>query len=1133
MMNTRCRIELFGGLRVRQGDRTLTRFRTQKTASLLAYLAFHHDRKHPREVLAELIWPEHTPRSGRDSLNTALSSLRRQLEPPGVPAGTVLMTNRFSVQLNPAAVITDVAEFEAALQSEKQTTRQPEQTRHLLTAVELYRGELLPGFYDEWIELERTRLEEAYLNALDQLVKHLTQARDFNRALDYARRAVKADPLREESHVALMRLLADSGQPAAALEQFRELERLLREKLNAAPSASTRALAREAREQLAMNREQLALVGGGQSVVSRQQAESRKQKAKGKKQKAEKDSREGWEDGRVGERRLTLLHPHTPLSPHSHPPTGNLPLQFTRFFGREKEIEHLQKMLRTPSTRLVTLTGAGGSGKTRLAIEVGERLRDGFSGGVWFVPLVDIADPRLIPDAVRDALRLPRSPGVEPLEQVIDALSQQPALLILDNVEHLLGSGFWVLGSGEPDSPTTQNPEPKTQNLVLTLLERVPTLTLFVTSRQRLNVGGEREFPVSPLPIPSVECRVSSDEATPFPVTRHPLPVTPESLMQVPSVQLFVDRAQAGVPDFQVTKRNAPTIAALCERLEGIPLAIELVAAWAGTLTVGQMLSRLSRRFDLLVSRRKDLPERHRTLWATVEWSYRLLPAELRPFFTRLSIFRGGWTLEAADAVCCDEGLGIRDEDDRKDSSLISHPSSLDALRQLRERSLINAEDVSGAMRYRMLETLREFGAEQVTPNEQSTLSQRHARYFLSLAEDAEAHLMGAEQVAWLDRLEREHDNFRAALEWSLNNAMEVCLRLGGALWRFWYMRSHLSEGREWLRKALERTGKDEGLEMRDETISHPSSLISHPLTFALAKALEAAGILAFYQNDCAAARPLLTDSLALWRQLDDARGIAQSLHFLANVTNEQGDPVAARAFYEESQAHWRKLGNTLGVAYSLMMMAQAVAPLDGRAAAYPLLEESLALFRKADNKRGAAWALCTWAMQRTGDSRERTLCRSKRTLCRSLKDDPELRALIEESLILFREVGEKRGMTLNIAMLGSIALAQADPATARAFFQENLSLYRELGYQSNIAETLITLAEIAITQEQTQRAARLLGAAKSLCDAIGSSPSADHDRLASAARAALGDYAFHVAYAEGHALSQEQAIAYALSTSL
>ncbi len=615
-MDARLRIELFGGLRVQQGERVIIRFRTQKTASLLAYLAYHVERAHSREVLAELLWPQQTPKSGRLNLNTALHSLRKQLEPPGVPQGAVIISDRFSVQLNPVAVTVDVAEFEAALQSEKQTSSNPERTHHLLTAVELYRGELLPGFYDEWIEQERTRLEETYLHALNRLVNLLTQARDFDRALNYARRALNADPLREESHQTLMRLYADTGQPAAAMEHYSELQRLLKEQLNAAPSAATRALARNISEQL--------------SVTSDQKV------------------RKGKEGERRGKKGIVkeVSSPSPSFSP-SPAPAGSLPLQFTRFFGREKEIARLRGMLLSEQTRLVTLTGAGGTGKSRLAIEVGARLRDEFTGGVWFVPLADLSDPRLIAGAVRDALRLLRSPGIEPMEQVVNALSRQPALLVLDNFEQLASSGALV---------------------VLTLLKRVPSLTCLVTSRRRLNVAGEREFPVLLLPLPE-----HSD-------TR-----TPEHLMSFPSVQLFVDRAQAARPDFQVTKRNASTVAELCRRLEGIPLAIELAAARAQVLTVAQMLDRISKRFDLLSKRRADTTLRHRSLWAAMEWSYQLLSPELQRFFASLSVFRGGWSVEAAERVCFEEGSGFRVQGSEQSSplhpftpsSLISHPSSL------------------------------------------------------------------------------------------------------------------------------------------------------------------------------------------------------------------------------------------------------------------------------------------------------------------------------------------------------------------------------------------------------------------------------------------------------------------------
>jgi predicted ATPase len=350
--------------------------------------------------------------------------------------------------------------------------------------------------------------------------------------------------------------------------------------------------------------------------------------------------------------------------------TSNLPLQFTRFFGRREEIERLTKMLSSGEgqrvgdersrpdaslnlhpSRLVTLTGPGGSGKTRLALEVAERCVAARRGAVWFVPLADLSDPRLIIDAIRDALHLTPSPEAAPLEQVVAALSHQPTLLVLDNFEHLVAAG----------AP-----------LIRTLRERVPTLQCLVTSRQRLEVEGEREFPVLPLPTP--------EEWN-----------NPEQLSLYESVQLFVDRAQAVQPDFQVTNANAAAVAELCHRLEGIPLALELAAARIRLLTPAQMLAHLEHRLDFQTSSRRDATARHRTLRAAVDWSYELLSSELQQFFAWLSVFRGGWTLQAAAAVC-------------------EESAALDYLSQLQACSLIVAEEISGESRFRMLETLREYG---------------------------------------------------------------------------------------------------------------------------------------------------------------------------------------------------------------------------------------------------------------------------------------------------------------------------------------------------------------------------------------------------------------------------------------
>jgi predicted ATPase len=349
-------------------------------------------------------------------------------------------------------------------------------------------------------------------------------------------------------------------------------------------------------------------------------------------------------------------------------------MQFTRFFGREEEIAWLTAALRVPETRLVTLTGPGGSGKTRLAIAVAGRLQEEYTGGEpagtggpWFVPLAEVAEAWRIGDAIREAMHLPPSADGEPLEQVVAALSPQPSLLVLDNFEQLVGEGALTVRS---------------------LLERVPRLTCIVTSRQRLNLAAEQEFPVLPLPVPVVrgKLRVESPAKTHPSDRSDPSDLsTPNSqlptLLDCPSVQLFVDRARAVRRDFQVTERNAAAVAELCVRLEGLPLAIELAAARAQVLSPEQMLGQLKRRFDLLVSRQQDMAPRHRSLRAAIEWSFHLLPPDLRQFFTRLSIFRGGWTLEAAEAICGEEvgcSAGTREAGDGvgDNAAQVPHPNT-------------------------------------------------------------------------------------------------------------------------------------------------------------------------------------------------------------------------------------------------------------------------------------------------------------------------------------------------------------------------------------------------------------------------------------------------------------------------
>jgi DNA-binding SARP family transcriptional activator len=663
----RWRIELLGRLRATQGDRVVTRFRARKTGVLFAYLAHHLDRPHPREQLIELLWPEAGPRSGRSGLSRELTSLRRQLEPPGyprsgwMPAGTVIIADRDTVQLNPAACVTDVHAFETALQHAARARSGGERIERLTEAVELYHGELLPGYFEDWILAERQRLLELVLHALDELTAQLEQAGDHPGAIQCARRAVLADPMREEGHHALIRLLRAAGQPAAALRQYHELERLLAKGLGLAPDPETHALVREIERgpvtadpvcfpeapaiaavdalpaagpsteptgtitfllaqfdpQGTLDSEHDRLqplhrqygsydLGAGNSaflatfgrasdalaaastmyrhcssrspqpgslprlalhtaeVPSGRQAQhsSGLQHAArlllaahpGQFLVSEKSAvllRDVLEPGvhlldrglyrlrdtLPPERLFQLCFPAMPAREFPPPNAlpaheGSLPLQLDRFFGREEEINRLCELLAVPvnggrndpqisqicadkektvnrsvsfrreargegreerlgpslvsrlsplASRLVTLTGPGGSGKTRLALEVAGRHRAAFHGAVWFVPLQDLIEARLITDKLLEALRLPRSPQLQPLEQAVAFLARQPSLVVLDNFEHLVTEG----------AP-----------LVQALLEQVPTLTCLVTSRQRLNLAGEKEFPVAPLPAP-------------------------------------------------------------------------------------------------------------------------------------------------------------------------------------------------------------------------------------------------------------------------------------------------------------------------------------------------------------------------------------------------------------------------------------------------------------------------------------------------------------------------------------------------------------------------------------------------------------------------------------------------------
>jgi predicted ATPase/class 3 adenylate cyclase len=527
---------------------------------------------------------------------------------------------------------------------------------------------------------------------------------------------------------------------------------------------------------------------------------------------------------------------------------NNLPVQLTSFVGREDEVAAVRRLLER--ARLLTLTGAGGTGKSRLALQVAAELLDGFGDGVFFVDLSSVTDPALVPSAVARALRVPEVPGRPVLRAVQDHLRDRELLLVVDNFEQVAEAG-----------PVVED-----------LLGAAPALKVLVTSRVALSLRGEQEYLVPPLDLPDPQ-RLPDLQA----------------LGGSEAVRLFVERAQAVRPGFRLTAENAPAVAEVTVRLDGLPLAIELAATRTKVLTPEQMLPRLQQRLSILTSGARTLPERQRTLRGAIAWSHDLLDTPERGLFARLSVFAGGWTIESAEAVCNPGELGL---------------DALDGLTSLVDQSLVRRTDAAdGQPRFWMLETLREFASEQLAAGgELGLVRRRHGEHFLGLAVEAEPHLTADDQRAWLDRLDLEQANLRSALRWAVDaGEADRAQQAAGALWRFWQQRGYLAEGRRWL----------------DELLALPSG---QGRTATRAKALTGAGGVAWWQEDIAAARGFYEEALAIERELGDPGRTAEALYNEGFVAGAGGDFAAAGRLIQESLELFRRAGDEQGVTRALWM---------------------------------------------------------------------------------------------------------------------------------------------------------------------------------------------------------------------
>jgi predicted ATPase/DNA-binding XRE family transcriptional regulator len=760
-------------------------------------------------------------------------------------------------------------------------------------------------------------------------------------------------------------------------------------------------------------------------------------------------------------------------------PLTNLPAFLTTFIGRKKEQAEIIELI--SKYRLVTLTGSWGVGKTRLAVKVAEQLLADQGNGVWLAELATLSDQEILPQTVAGLFGLVAQSDIPASEMLVNFLRTKNLLLVLDNCEHILNACALLADS---------------------LLKNCPRLKIIATSREALGVMGEATYRVPSLQL------LDGQQAI-------------EKIREYESIRLFEERGQLVQPDFKLTLENVASVVQICNRLDGIPLAIELAAGRVNIFPPEQIANQLNESFRILTGGSRSALPRQQTIRASMDWSWDLLTDPERILLQRLSVFAGGWTLEAAEFVCnCDEM-----ETNRVSEGLI----------QLVEKSLVIVDQGSvSAGRYHLLDTIRQYAHEKLSEaGEWMAVRDRHLEYFLGLAEVAEPELTGPGQVTWLKRLNAELDNIRAALEWSLKQDTQVGLRLASALMRHWPAHS-FNEGVDWLSQLLRQ----------------PAASLRNTVR---ARGLTALGWLNNRQSEGARAEPFARESLALYRELGDQHGVAFALFILGDALCEQDDFAAGRPLVFESLALYRRLGDRLGIAMVLQRLGETADNIEyARTRAY--LEESLGQYRALGFDAGVANSLSNLGrleyrfenyssararltealeiLRRLGPSNINTIYNLLGELSLREGDYGQARAFLEESLSLARERGWGEYYWI-LVHLGYAVLRQSDQARARALFIEAQQNFQEIGSKIGFTYALEGLASLAVAQEQPEQAARLFAWADAMREILENPrwppEQADVDRDLATIHAQLGEAAFTETYAAGRAMTLEQAVAYAL----
>jgi predicted ATPase/DNA-binding SARP family transcriptional activator len=997
--------------------------------SLLLLLLISPGHRLSRDRVLDALWPDLLTEAAQNAYYKALHSLRRTLEPelPARRPGRFLVATADALALAPGSHVVDIDAFENMLAGARKA---PDESRAelLRAALDLYQGDLLenePGL--EWTLGRRESLRQTWQEASLQLAG-LDLAQDrLNQAISRVRAIVVAEPTNEAAHCLLIRAFDRNGQRDLARSQYERCVKILRDELGVDPSVDTR---------------------------------------------------------RAADSVLGISSLDWPVRERKRRRWSNLPAPTTQLLGREREIEALQTMFLREEVRLITLTGAGGVGKTRLALEGAAWLVDEFADGVCFVPLATIRDPSLVLPSIAQALgpRDERASSIQ--EQVFAALRDRSALLVIDNFEQVLGVA----------------------PIVTDILMACPEVRVLVTSREPLHLRPERLLHVAPFDVP--EFRAEGDSAS------------LAQLARSAAVALFLERASAVSPGFGLSPENAVHVVRICARLDGLPLAIELAAARIREYSPHRLLALLDDRLGALVEGFQDLPQRQRTMRDTIGWSHDQLPVEQQMLFRRAAVCAGGCSVEMA--------AGLMDT---------PAPDAAALLQGLVDKSLMQWQPGTSE-RAEMLETTREFGLDRLDVAGETAFARDYlATFALELTAAAGQQLAGHEQGHWLDRLDADLDNLREALSWAIEGGeCDRALTLVGNLWRYWWSRGHLSEGRLWLERAL----------------ALPCSGDSSLRGFAL----NGAASLAESQGDFARAEELHNEALALWQSLNSTVGEARALSGIGTVAAHRGDYANARCFHERALELSRKAGDTAGAARTLDRLGTVARHQGDLSRAKAAYAESLALFQQNGDLVNASIVLSNLGevLHRHGEAEqaaehfEQALRLAREldlpdgiafdltNLARvrlELGEVDRAAALSAQGARLFRDMGNQLGLAGALAVCGLVAQSRGDFAEARRFLRETLRLLDELNEQSAIPENLEQLAAIVLEDGESERSVRLLGAASSMRERLASPPTpverATIERTLAAAREVLGDHLTSRAFATGRALSFEGALGAAL----